>query len=292
MLDADGNTLAVEAHHKAGEPHAEAHAIAAARAAGVIERLHTVVVTLEPCNHSGRTPPCTAAILTTPARDVWIGAQDPNPAVAGGGAAALAAAGLTVRYLADLDGGDADGLREKIRRLNAPFAKRVTTGLPYVTVKQAVDSRGSMIPPPGQRTFTSQSSLVLAHEMRRRADAILTGSGTVLADDPAFTVRLVPDHPDKRRTLVIADRRGRVAPDYVEAARLRGFDVERTDDIADALRRIGAAGALEVLVEAGPSLTGYVLSSGLWDEHVRITHRGNSDGSDLIEMMNNSTTTP
>jgi diaminohydroxyphosphoribosylaminopyrimidine deaminase / 5-amino-6-(5-phosphoribosylamino)uracil reductase len=86
ILDADGNELAVAAHRAAGQPHAEALAIQKCREAGLAERIHTLIVTLEPCNHQGRTPPCTSAILATPARQIWIGAQDPNPHVEGGGA--------------------------------------------------------------------------------------------------------------------------------------------------------------------------------------------------------------
>ena len=208
-LDDAGNLLAVEAHRKAGDLHAEARAIAACRAAGTIERIHTVVVTLEPCNHHGRTPPCAEAILSTPAREVWIAEADPNPRVEGGGGTRLAAAGLSVRYLAELDHPDTPRLAAEAERLVAPFVKWATTGLPFVTVKQALDETGSMIPPAGDRkTFTSEASLTLAHRMRRRADAILTGTGTILADRPEFTVRHLPDHPGKSRILAILDRTG------------------------------------------------------------------------------------
>lgn len=284
LLDADGNILAAEAHHKAGEAHAEARAIAAAEAAGTVGRIDTVVVTLEPCNHTGRTPPCTAAILQTPARTIWIGATDPNPSVKGGGAAALAAHGLSVGFIKDLPDAGAIALAARSDRLIAPFVKRVTTGRPFVTVKQAIDVNGSMIPPPGARTFTSDTSLTLAHALRKRADAILTGSGTVLADDPAFTVRRVADFADKHRRLVLADRRRRIPSDYMTAARGRGFEVEVIDDVEDALGHLGAEGVLEVLVEAGPTLTAFMLGAGLWDEHVRITRGAGQDGADGVEI--------
>ena len=95
---------------------------------------------------------------------------------------------------------------------------------------------------------------------------------------------MLVDFPGKRRRLVLADRRHRVPAAYLEAARQRGFEVEVSDDLATSLARLGADGALEVLVEAGPTLTGYMLASGLWDEHVRITRHGAADGTDHVEI--------
>ena len=284
LLDAEGRTLAAAAHRKAGDLHAEAAAIALSRENGTFHRIHTVVATLEPCNHTGRTPPCADAILGTPARELWIGASDPNPHVAGGGAARLAAMGLSVRFLDGLADPRTRPLAASVRKLIAPFAKRVRTGLPWVTVKQAIDRAGSMVPPPGRRTFTSDVSLDLAHALRRRADAILTGSGTVLADAPEFTVRRVPDFPGKRRQLVILDRRARVPSTYLDAARARGFDVSVQGSPPEALARLGEAGALEVLVEAGPQLTAAVLAGGLWDEHVLIQQGPQGSSEDVISI--------
>lgn len=284
LLDAEGRTLAAAAHRKAGTPHAEAAAIALSRDNGTFHRIHTVVVTLEPCNHTGRTPPCANAILETPARAIWIGAGDPNPLVAGGGAARLASAGLVVGFIQDLHDDRSQVLAAAAERLIAPFAKRVQTGLPWVTVKQAIDRAGSMVPPAGRKTFTSDASLDLAHRLRRRADAILTGSGTVLADAPLFTVRRVPDFPGKRRQLVILDRRGRVDERYLLRAAERGFDPAIAGDLPEALARLGAAGALEVLVEAGPELTGVLLAGALWDEHVLIRQGPGTSSDDIIDI--------
>ena len=274
VLDAQGRELACAAHQKAGEGHAEALALAQCRRDGTTARIHTVVVTLEPCNHTGRTPPCCDAILATPARAVWIGAADPNGQVRGGGAARLRDAGLRVE--SSLAGA---GCAELI----APFATRMTKGRPYVTIKQALDNNGSMIPPVGQKTFTSASSLLLAHRLRKRSDAIVTGSGTVLADDPHFTVRHVPDHPGKRRGLFILDRRQRVPEHYISGSRARGFDVRVVADFAEALRLAHEAGALEVLVEAGPAVTSHILKTGPWDEHIIIRKGQGADGTDLVE---------
>ena len=276
LLDRVGNVIAAAGHHGAGQLHAEALAIQQAREAGQFELIHTVVVTLEPCNHHGRTPPCSEAIVSTPAEHVVIGIADPNPKVAGGGADHLRRAGLLVDFMS--------GDTAQVERLIAPFKKRMLQGLPFVTVKQALNRNGNMLPPPGQNTFTSQGSLLVAHALRRRADAILTGSGTVLADDPHFTVRLLPDHANKRRELILFDRRKRIPETYIAAATERGFDVTFATDLETALRETNAP---EVLVEAGPQLTAHVLQSPFWDEHVTITQ---TDAEDKITITTNGGT--
>jgi diaminohydroxyphosphoribosylaminopyrimidine deaminase / 5-amino-6-(5-phosphoribosylamino)uracil reductase len=286
LLDAKGRVLACAAHQRAGQPHAEALAIAECDRAGTTTQIHTVVVTLEPCNHSGRTSPCSEAILRTPARAVWIAVADPNRQVQGGGAARLALAGLAVRFLADLDHPDTAELCHKAQRLIAPFAKRMRTGLPFVTVKQALTREGSMIPPAGAKTFTSPASLRLAHQLRKRADAVLTGSGTVLADAPEFTIRHVADFAEKTRHLTILDRRNRVPEAYLAAARARGFRVNLATDIVKALQELGAAGVQEVLVEAGPALLTAFREANLWDEWVTIQQTA---GEDRITIAANPT---
>ncbi|HTN60090.1 MAG TPA: bifunctional diaminohydroxyphosphoribosylaminopyrimidine deaminase/5-amino-6-(5-phosphoribosylamino)uracil reductase RibD [Devosia sp.] len=282
LLDEAGHAIGAAAHQRAGQPHAEAMAIAACRAAGLLRRLHTVVVTLEPCNHTGRTPPCTQAILATPAREIWIGARDPNLHVAGGGAERLRENGCLVASIGSLGGVEAAELAASAERLIAPFAKQQRTGLPWVTVKQALDQEGGMIPVPGQKTFTSTASLRLAHLLRRRADAILTGSGTVLADNPLFTVRHVPDFPGKIRRLIILDRRGRVPPAYLEAVVARGMVASIAKSIPDAFADLGRQGAFEVLVEAGPSVTRAIIEGGWCDEHVTIHQDGVAPDEDQV----------
>ncbi|MGL4311298.1 MAG: bifunctional diaminohydroxyphosphoribosylaminopyrimidine deaminase/5-amino-6-(5-phosphoribosylamino)uracil reductase RibD [Paracoccaceae bacterium] len=281
LLDADGKLLIAAGHEGAGRPHAEALALQLAAERGLLGRCHTAIVTLEPCNHHGRTGPCTEAIIASPIREVWYGADDPNP-MAAGGAARLRQAGVAVHHLASLDHPDRPALRTAANRLLAPFASRVTKGRPFITVKQAVDATGSMIPPPGQKTFTGPQALALAHVLRRRADAILTGSGTILADQPEFTVRHVPDIPGKTRLLVILDRRGRVPADYLALARRRGLVPVIATDLAEALSALARAGCNEVLVEAGPSVVAAVRQTGLWDEWVLIEKGAGPDGDDRI----------
>lgn len=276
LLDAQGAVLVAAAHLGAGQPHAEARAIAMARAAGVEAAIHTAVVTLEPCNHTGRTGPCSEALLATPVRVVWYALPDPNLPAAGG-ADRLRAAGLAVHALAELPHPARDDLLAKARRLLAPFASRVQRGRPFVTVKQALNAQGSMIPPAGQKTFTTAASLLLAHQLRRRADAILTGSGTVLADTPSFTVRHLPDIAGKIRHLSLLDRRGRIAPAYLDQARANGFIPHIETDLTQALQALAALGCNEVLIEAGPALTQAVRELGLWDEWVLIQQTAAGD---------------
>lgn len=263
-LDELGNILAVTAHERAGEPHAEVHALRAFAEMDPPEPPHTLVVTLEPCNHSGKTPPCTEAILRAGVRRVVFGARDPNPLVAGGGAERLRSAGVEVIEGVEL---------EECERLIAGFASRLTKQRPYVTVKRAKDLSGSMLPPPGQKTFTSSEALRFAHRIRRRSDAIVTGSGTILADNPSFTVRHLPDYRLIPRFLVVLDRRGRVSQAWYEQARKNNFELVPAKSYEHALEELAALGAMEVLVEAGPELSTSILSTGLWDELVDV-HQG------------------
>jgi diaminohydroxyphosphoribosylaminopyrimidine deaminase/5-amino-6-(5-phosphoribosylamino)uracil reductase len=292
VLSRDGRVLATAAHQAAGQLHAEALAIKMCREQGTVADIHTLVVTLEPCNHHGRTPPCSEAILTTPAREIWIGAADPNSNVKGGGAAHLHKAGLNVHMWGELPDPAAGDLAARATRLIAPFAKRVTTGLPWITVKQALNRQGDMEPEPGHKTFTSPQSLDLAHQLRKRADAILTGSGTVLADMPLLNVRRIPDFPAKRRKLVLMDRRRRIPESYISDATLRGFDVMRPNSLEEAFAELGKLGVNEVLVEAGPEIADTILASNLWDELVLIKQSKSPDHADEIAIVLNQKLQP
>lgn len=292
VLDQQGEILACAAHERAGLPHAEAAAIDICQRTGVVDRIDTLVVTLEPCNHFGRTPPCSEAILSTPARTVWIGAVDANPHVIGAGAARLQAQGVSVHFLERLEDPEAQQLLHAARRLIGPFAKWSSTCQPWITLKQALTINGGMVPPLGHKTFTSTASLILAHSLRRRADAIITGSGTVLADEPDFTVRHVEDHHGKRRYLSVIDRRGRVPSSYCDAARMRKFKVSLEQDIVQALTRLGKLKVMEVLVEAGPTLLNEFLDRDMWDEHVIIRQSDDSPGQDSVEIITRTDLSP
>lgn len=280
LFDKAGHRLALAAHQRAGGLHAEASALQFCKEQGTLKDIHTAIVTLEPCNHTGRTPACCDALLATSVQEIWIGSLDPNRHVQGGGATRLKNSGRDVFFLNSLQGLDTNDLCRRLDRLIAPFVKHSGTGLPWVTVKQALTVDGSMIPPPGDKTFTSEVSLDLAHSLRRRADAIVTGSGTVLADNPLFTVRRVSDFIHKKRSLAILDRRARVTAAYVVAAEERGFDVVIGTSIDTLLRALGDAGALEVLVEAGPLVTQSILDTEFWDEHIVIQQSNQSQALD------------
>jgi diaminohydroxyphosphoribosylaminopyrimidine deaminase/5-amino-6-(5-phosphoribosylamino)uracil reductase len=263
-LNARGEILSAQAHQKAGTAHAEAAVLKDLEARSLLHELHTMVVTLEPCNHQGRTPPCTEALIRAGAKRVVYGAKDPNPHVTGSGAERLRAAGIETCLIASQE------LAHDCEELIRSFAYWSKTGLPWVTLKSAINAEGSMIPPRGQKTFTSPESLKLAHELRKRADAIITGSGTILADLPEFTVRHVPDHPGKSRWLIVLDRGKRTPKQWIQAAENRGFRVRTDLELNEAIEFLGKNGCLEVLIEAGPLVTDAVLRASLWNEHVVI----------------------
>jgi len=266
-LDAEGEIMAVATHRHAGDLHAEAALIEVCRTQNRLALVHTICSTLEPCNHEGRTPPCTETIIRAGIKHVAIGTRDPNPNVKGGGFEFLQQAGLDVVC----------GINEEeCKQLIAPFSYSVLTGKLWITIKRAFDRNGSPIPPPGQKTFTSPESLKLAHRLRKKADAIMAGSGTILVDDPLFTVRYVPDYAGKRRQLAIIDRRKRVPQNYLTEAAARGLDAAVYTDIETALKDLSNKGVCDVLVEAGPILSQAMFDSHFWCMSVTI-HKGDPD---------------
>ncbi len=182
-------------HRSFGGPHAEIEALAVAgpRAAGA-----TLVVTLEPCCHHGKTPPCTEAILAAGIRRVVFAHRDPFPQVAGAGAARLRAAGIEVVE---------NVLAEEARRLNAPYLKRVATGLPWVIAKWAMTLDGKLATRSGaSRWISGPAARRLAHDLRGRVDAVVVGRGTVDADDPLLIAR--PPGPRVATRVVLASQGG------------------------------------------------------------------------------------
>lgn len=186
-----GRVVGVGYHKKAGTPHAEVHALADA---GENARGGTIYVTLEPCNHTGRTPPCTQAILKAGIVKVVIGAMDPNPRVVGGGAAYLRAQGVEV----------VSGILEaECRDLIRFFVKHNGSGMPWVIMKAGLSLDGKITLQRGEGTaITGTQSRCAVHRLRDRVDAILIGVGTALIDDPSLTTRL-SDKPDARDPLRI-----------------------------------------------------------------------------------------
>jgi diaminohydroxyphosphoribosylaminopyrimidine deaminase / 5-amino-6-(5-phosphoribosylamino)uracil reductase len=194
----DGQLVGVGHHEHFGGAHAEINAL---HRAGESARGATLFVTLEPCCHFGKTPPCTDAILAAGIARVVVAMRDPFPKVNGGGLAILEAAGLPVEI-----GCEADSARS----LNAPYLKRLTTGLPYVTAKWAMTLDGKTAAASGDsRWISSELSRTVVHELRGRMDAILVGIGTVEADDPLLTARLPA--PPRRPVRIVLDSSARLS---------------------------------------------------------------------------------
>lgn len=277
----DGKIISVGHHEKAGEAHAEVDAI---RNAGGSARGATLFVTLEPCNHQGRTAPCTEAILDAGIARVVIGCRDPAPHVAGA-VERLKTAGVTVEV----------GLLEaECADLVADFAKHIRTGLPFVTLKAAVTLDGKIATRSGDsKWITGKPARTEAHRMRDQSDAILVGVGTVLSDDARLTVRHVdgrdptrvvldaelrtppgaavldPGNESEADTLIFhasdadASRRNALAGQGVElipvARHARGVD------LGEVLARLGERGLVRLLVEGGAQVHGSFLDLGLAD---------------------------
>jgi len=278
----DGAVIAERFHERAGGPHAEA---AALEEAGTRARGATLYVTLEPCNHVGRTPPCVEAIVRAGVRRVVAATPDPNPRVRGGGAAALAAASIEVHL---------GCLEREARELNRAFFTATALQRPHVTAKWAMTLDGKIAAHDRQsRWITGEAARREAHRLRSEADAIVTGIGTVLADDPTLTVRL--DQPWPREPYrVVVDGRARLP---LEAAMLRagtrarilvavGEDApagrvaalaasgvtvlqckshEGRVDVADLCARLFGLDVIAMLLEAGSELTGAFVRAGLVD---------------------------
>jgi diaminohydroxyphosphoribosylaminopyrimidine deaminase/5-amino-6-(5-phosphoribosylamino)uracil reductase len=263
-------------HERAGMPHAEAVALADARRRGINPAGATLYVTLEPCNHSGRTQPCVDAIIAARIGRVVAAMPDPNREAAGG-AQRLLASGIDV----------ATGLLEdEARELNLGFISRVTLGRPWVRIKVAASLDGRTALASGEsKWITGEAARADGHRWRARACAILTGIGTVLQDDPQLSVRAVPTPRQPRR--IIIDRRAETPPSakvldgegvlivtagprnqkwpsHVEVLALP--DPMGRIDLRALMRTLGKSGINELHVEAGSKLNGALLASEVVDE--------------------------
>ena len=236
-----------------GGPHAE---VAALAAAGSAARGATLVVTLEPCAHHGRTPPCTDAIIEAGVARVVIGIEDPDEHVAGRGIAALRAAGIEVSV-----GVAADEVTEQL----APYLKHRRTGRPWVVLKMAASLDGRTAAPDGtSRWVTGEAARQDVHRLRARSDAVLVGAGTVRADDPQLTVRLDDEDPTgpgqagpMRVVLGTAPAGARVHP-----------ALELSGALEDVLGELGRRGVLQLLVEGGATVAHDFHAAGLVDRYV------------------------
>ena len=281
VLVRDGEIVGEGWHRAAGEAHAEVNAIAAAgpNAAGAI-----AYVTLEPCAHTGRTGPCTGALIAARVGEVVFAHEDPSPHGAEPGRAVLEAAGVRVR---------AGLLRAEARRLNEGFFSRIERGRPFLRLKIAASLDGATAMRSGEsRWITGEAARQDVQRLRATSGAVLTGVGTVVADDPSLTVRDVPEVREQPLRVILdsglriptgarlLDLPGRTA--IFHAGRRSRAEIERpgvslhavgagTDgrvDPAAVLATLGELAINDVLVEAGPVLSGALLRAGLADELV------------------------
>lgn len=195
----EGEVVAKGYHARAGEPHAEVNAL---NKAGPMAKGATLYVTLEPCHHQGRTPPCTRAVLAAGIARVVIGTLDPNPKVPGGGATFLKSRGITV---------ETGILEARCRDLNEYFNKFITTGRPFVVLKTAATLDGKVATRTGHsRWITGEKARGYVHRLRDGIDAILVGRGTVDKDDPSLSTRLPDGKKAKHPLRIILDTRLRL----------------------------------------------------------------------------------
>jgi diaminohydroxyphosphoribosylaminopyrimidine deaminase/5-amino-6-(5-phosphoribosylamino)uracil reductase len=278
-----GDTIIGEGwHKKAGEPHAEINAL---NIAGEAARGAEVYVTLEPCCHAGKTPPCSEAIIKAGVRRVVAGMLDPNPRVNGGGLAALKKAGIET---------SCGVTEEACRAINLPFIKHVTTGLPYVTYKCAMTLDGNIATITGEsRWISCEESRKYVHRMRSRMDAVMVGVDTVIADNPQLTVRhvrgknplrvivdtrlrtpesviVLSDRLSSKTIIATAESNPRVHLRYLK----QGASIVVCDEydgrvsMKDLLQKLGKMGIQSILLEGGSRLAGDMLQHGLIDELV------------------------
>jgi diaminohydroxyphosphoribosylaminopyrimidine deaminase / 5-amino-6-(5-phosphoribosylamino)uracil reductase len=281
VLVREGQIVAEGWHAQAGGLHAEAHALSLAGAAA---RGATAYVTLEPCDHHGRTPPCSQALVDAGVARVVYALEDPFPAVAGKGAARLRAHGIRV---------DAGLMSAESEALNPGYLKRMRTGLPHVRLKLAASLDGHTALASGEsRWITSAAARDDVQRGRAQSSVILTGVGTILADDPALDVRLA--HAERQPLRVVLDSQLRLPPDarvlqgagnVLVMAAVDDADRRRTltargaevvmvpshggrPSLAAVLRLLAARAVNEIWVEAGPVLAGAFVRERLFDELV------------------------
>jgi diaminohydroxyphosphoribosylaminopyrimidine deaminase/5-amino-6-(5-phosphoribosylamino)uracil reductase len=251
VLETGAGRVFEGATEAAGGRHAEVVALDAAHAAGATARGATAWVTLEPCAHHGRTPPCTDALLAAGVARVVVGVLDPDPRVAGAGVAALRGGGVEV-----VTDASPAGIEEQL----APYRTQRRTCRPYVVLKLAATLDGRTAAADGSsRWITGPAARADVHALRAASDAVLVGAGTVRTDDPELTVRdaAAPRGDPMRIVLGKAPAGAKVHP-----------CVERSGDLGELLDELGGLGHLQLLVEGGASVARAFHEAGLVDRYV------------------------
>jgi len=269
VLVKNGTIIAEGWHDHLGGLHAEQMAIHDAEEKGNSPNGATAYVTLEPCNHFGRTPPCTEALMWAGVNEVVVAHADPNPTVRGNGCSVLNQAGIPTRT----------GLMEsEAREQMRAFLHWCEHRRPLVTVKLALDANGSVDDRAAEsQRFTSMGCLEKVNELRRDCDAVLVGVETVNRDDPLLTVRMVPTSRQPLR--VVLDPNGRVNPQATLLKDAEGVMLVQSDftNLTSLLNQLGDQNIQRVLVEGGPSTVHRFLDEHLVDElflvHSEAVHR-------------------
>jgi diaminohydroxyphosphoribosylaminopyrimidine deaminase/5-amino-6-(5-phosphoribosylamino)uracil reductase len=254
VLRTEDGSMFEGATREPGREHAE---VVALRAAGDAAAGSTLYVTLEPCNHTGRTGPCVEAIVDAGVRRVVVGVVDPDEQVAGAGIEALEKAGVQV---------DAGVQAEHVRNQLAPYLKHRRTGRPWVVLKLAATLDGGTAAPNGtSQWITSPPARVDGHRLRAESDAILVGAGTVRRDDPSLTVR--DYQPPVMHSSGTVDPLRVVLGTVPERAKVRPCQ-EMRGDLGEVLDELGEQGIIQLLVEGGAAVAGDFHRSGLVDRYV------------------------
>jgi diaminohydroxyphosphoribosylaminopyrimidine deaminase/5-amino-6-(5-phosphoribosylamino)uracil reductase len=251
-----GKVMARGHHRRAGLPHAEVECLR--RFGAALPKSATLYVTLEPCSTTGRTGPCTTAIINAGVRKLVVGSLDPNPKHAGAGIEILKKAGIDVRV---------GVLEAECRELNESYNKWIETGLPFVIAKCGMSLDGRLTAPPSESQWlTSAASRRHANRLRSQVDAVLVGAETIRADDPRLTARGRPNTKQPWRVTLSRSgelpRRARIFTDHSAARTLVYGEIK----LATLLRKLGAKEIVSVLIEGGGDILGQALDQRLIDK--------------------------
>lgn len=311
----DGRIVGIGAHLKTGEEHAEVQAL---NMAGNLAENSTLYVTMEPCSHYGRTPPCVDRIIKEKIKRVVIATLDPNPLVSGNSIKILQLANINVEV----------GIYEnEAKQLNEDFNKYITTSKPFVTVKTAMTLDGKIATHKGDgKWITSDESRKYVHQLRHENDAILVGVGTILEDNPLLTVRTIPEGLNPIRVIIDTSLRisidskvliDRKAPTWIfttnsapidKINKLEDMDIrvfvtsgEEKVSLQEVIKKLGELGITSVLVEGGSKIIGDLFDEELIDKYIAfispklvggqlsltsISGTGISDMSDAVRLSN------